>query len=457
MELIKSKKANINYLAKIVEVKEFYDIIGADRLKHAYVDGYKIVISKESQPGLYVYFPTNCTINPEYLSYHNLYRHSNLNKDNTQSGMFDDNGRVKTIKLIKGTVLSEGFLMPLVALQNFIVDNLQVELNDVKPNIEFDQVEHDGKSFWINKKYVPKVQQGSGNHNAPRGKQPKGFDKLVDGQFRFHYDTVIIKKVPTAINPDDLIHISEKIHGTSGISAYVLCKKKLNLFGKIKKLFKKDYEELDYDYIYSSRTVIKNRYYNKNVGSGYYGVDVWGEANKYLRPYLEKGMTFYYEIVGYLPTGSYIQKDYDYGCVTPKTNEQYTPEKHFKVRIYRITLTNVDGKVHEFSAREVQQYCKMHGLTPVKELYYGYAKDLYPELDRSEHWHMNFIEALANDKERFYMEENSPSCTNTVPHEGIVIKSENMRSEAFKLKCFNFLNKEQKELDKGETNVEDEA
>lgn len=269
--------------------------------------------------------------------------------------------------------------------------------------------------------------------------------------------TVIIKKVPTAINPDDLIHISEKIHGTSGISAYVLCKKELNLFGKIKKLFKKDYEELDYDYIYSSRTVVKNRYYNKNVGSGYYGVDVWGEADKYLRPYLEKGMTFYYEIVGYLPTGSYIQKDYDYGCVTPKANEQYTPEKHFKVRIYRITLTNVDGKVHEFSAREVQQYCKTHGLTPVKELYYGYAKDLYPELDRSEHWHMNFIEALANDKERFYMEENSPSCTNTVPNEGIVIKSENMRSEAFKLKCFNFLNKEQKELDKGETNVEDEA
>ena len=29
-------------------------------------------------------------------------------------------------------------------------------------------------------------------------------------------------------------------------------------------------------------------------------------------------------------------------------------------------------------------------------------------------------------------------------------------SNAFKLKCFNFLNKEQKELDKGITNIEDE-
>ena len=55
------------------------------------------------------------------------------------------------------------------------------------------------------------------------------------------------------------------------------------------------------------------------------------------------------------------------------------------------------------------------------------------------------------------MERNSPSCDNKVPHEGIVIKIENMKSEAFKLKCFKFLDKEGKELDKGETNIEDEA
>ena len=36
------------------------------------------------------------------------------------------------------------------------------------------------------------------------------------------------------------------------------------------------------------------------------------------------------------------------------------------------------------------------------------------------------------------MEENSPTCDNEVPHEGVVIKVENMKSEAFKLKCFNY-------------------
>lgn len=145
-------------------------------------------------------------------------------------------------------------------------------------------------------------------------------------------------------------------------------------------------------------------------------------------------MTIYAEIVGFLPNGGYIQKGYDYGCIPPKNEQDYKPEINFKVRIYRITLTNVDGQVHEFSAREVQQWCKNNGLMPVEEFYYGYAKDLYPELNTSEHWQENFIDKLANDK-NFYMELNSPDCINKVPHEGIVIKKEDMIPAATKLKC----------------------
>jgi hypothetical protein len=63
------------------------------------------------------------------------------------------------------------------------------------------------------------------------------------------------------------------------------------------------------------------------------------------------------------------------------------------------------------------------------------------------------MERLATDK-RFYMEENSPSCNNAVPHEGIVIKKESMISEAWKLKCFAFLNGE---LKNEESNIEDNA
>ena len=455
MKLIVGPKANINYLAKIVRIENFKPHTDPEvtKLKCCVIDGFNIICGIDSQPGLYVYFPTACCLNPDFLRYANLYRHTELNADPEQSGMFDDNGRVKAIRL-RGE-LSEGFILPAVTLENYILSVTNVNI-EVKEGTEFDCVEHDGKTFWINKKYIPKNTRIPGAPGSGRSaKQPKGFDRILEDQFRFHYDTTLIKKCPNVIKPGDLISITEKVHGTSGISAYVLCKTprawnnkacawiaknifRLNLIGDVDHC-------IEYDYLYASRTVIKNKFFNKNVTDGFYGVDVWKYADNLVKPCLQKGMTVYYEIVGFLPNGGYIQKGYDYGCIPPKEGDVYQHGVHFKVMVYRVTLTNASGNVHEFSAREVQQWCKFVGLTPVTEYYYGFASDLYPELKAEEHWNENFIQMLANDK-RFHK----------VPHEGIVIKSENMKSEAFKLKCFKFLDKEGKALDKGESNIEDE-
>lgn len=448
MKFIKSKNANINYLAKIIEIKNFtpHPDPETTKLKLAHVDGFNIVVGIDSEPGTYVYFPTSCEINPQLLAYGNLYRHTDKNnKPEAKAGFFEDNGRVKAIKL-RG-VVSEGFLMEWTLFHNFIVENTNKE---IEPNIntEFDSIEDNDKSFWICKKYI--VQQRISSPKESRyQKKIKRFNRVVDTQFRFHYDTNIYRKVPTFIKPTDLISITSKIHGTSGISAYVLCKKPKPWYK-----FWDHTESLMYDYLYSSRSVIKNADYNPKHSGGFYGVDVWKYADDYIRPFLQKGMTLYYEIVGFLPNGGYIQKNYDYGCIPPKSENNYKPEINFKIRIYRITLTNIDGQVHEFSAREVQQWCKTNGLIPVEEFYYGYARDLYKDLNEQEHWQENFIDRLANDK-NFYMELNSPDCTNKVPHEGIVIKKEDMIPAAVKLKAFAFLNKEQQQLDAGEDNIED--
>lgn len=457
MKLIQSKNANVNYLAKIVKIDNFHKHSDPEvtKLKCCCIDGFNIITGIDSEPGLYVYFPTACCINPKFLSYANLYRHGELNVDQTKTGMFDDNGRVKAIRL-RGE-LSEGFIIPIVVLENWVMSTVNVELK-VEEGTEFDSIEHDGKTFWVNKKYIPKNTRtpgAPGSGNSGKGKQPKGLDKIIENQFRFHYDTVLIKKCPHVLHPSDLISITSKVHGASGISAYVLCKQELNWKQKIARWLTG--EEFDkYDYLYSSRSVIKNQYYNKSVQGGFYGVDVWKYADDIVRPCLSKGMTAYYEIIGFLPNGGYIQKNYDYGCLPPVGDEAYTYGKHFKVQIYRVTITDVSGKVHEFSAREVQLWAQMVGLTPVEQYYYGYAKDLYPDLDPSEHWNENFLSKLANDK-KFYMECNSPTCDNKVPHEGIVIKIENMKSEAFKLKCFKFLDGEGKALDKGEIDIESES
>lgn len=131
-------------------------------------------------------------------------------------------------------------------------------------------------------------------------------------------------------------------------------------------------------------------------------------------------------------------EDFDYGYIRPDKTFEYNV--NYGIRIYRITYTNVDGEVHEFSAKEVQQWSIANNLIPVYECYYGYAKDLY-NIPEDENWSINFLEKLSRDK-NFFMEKNSPDCINKVPHEGLVLKIEDGKSHAWKIKCIKFLEKE---------------
>ena len=70
----------------------------------------------------------------------------------------------------------------------------------------------------------------------------------------------------------------------------MLCKQPLNWKQKIAKWLTGEEFNI-YDYIYSSRTVIKNKYYNREANGGFYGVDVWKYAHEVVKPYLQKGMT----------------------------------------------------------------------------------------------------------------------------------------------------------------------
>ena len=156
-------------------------------------------------------------------------------------------------------------------------------------------------------------------------------------------------------------------------------------------------------------------------------------------------MTIFAEIVGYLPNGSYIQKNYDYNC----------QDNEFEIRIYRITNTNVDGKVFEYSARQVKYWCIARGLKSVIEIYYGYAGDLFNKL-KGKHkksafsFERDFLELLQIE----YLEKDSIYCQNTVPEEGIVLRVETNDIEVYKLKSDRFYEYETKELDSGVENIE---
>lgn len=171
---------------------------------------------------------------------------------------------------------SEGFITPITYLYNWLtlIGKKSEIVHKVAPGTEFDSV--DGEI--ICRKYVPKVAYtpGQPREGGKIKRNLKKVKKVIDTQFRFHYDTTLIKKCPSAVHPNDIISITAKVHGTSGISAYVLCERPKKWYEKVFEfLTRKEMDGTQYDYLWSSRSVVKNPYYNGTTNGGFYGVDVW--------------------------------------------------------------------------------------------------------------------------------------------------------------------------------------
>jgi hypothetical protein len=370
-------------------------------------------------------------------------------------GFFNKYGRVRCLTL-KGCP-SFGVLFAPADLQKFD-ESVTVEEIEAYEGNEFDTV--NGELFV--KVFVPPmpvVQGRKGNRNAKAQKRLEQFDRMIPGEFSFHYSCSQFQKTLQFYRPEDIVDISKKIHGTSTIAAKIHVKNKRSPFWLLhgwnkvvkalhlpKKLSVIDYD-VEFGPVYASRTVIKNQYINSEVGSGYYKQDVWSEYGELIYPYLAEGMTIYGEIYGFL-TGSEspIQKTYDYGCEIGEN----------KLMIYRISTAELDelgNEIHrEWEIPEVLEWTKnliqrmqdanddnWKRIHPIDLLYHGTLEDLYPDLDTENHWHENLLERMKND-ERFDMEKNEPLCKNQVPCEGIVIrKYGDTVLRADKLKCAAFL------------------
>ena len=438
-----NKPKNSNYAAVVVEIKTLVPLENCDNVQAAIIMGNQVIVSKEVKVGdVGIFFPLECQLMHTYMYENNLYSHSEKNKDKDKKGYFSDNGRVRCQKF-RGNK-SEGLYMPITSISEFLEKGDSVYIGD-----EFDEL--NGEK--ICRKYVIKQQQSKREGSSKVNKSQKKESKIIDNQFRFHEDTFMLYKNLHRINPDDFISLTYKVHGTSAISSNIICKKKLNIFEKILIKLGVNIITETYDNIYASRKVIKNPELNPNA-QHYYNADIWGIANKKVFPLLQKGMTAYYEIVGYLPTGAMIQKDYDYGFIQPESPVAYVHGIHYGIFVYRLTYTNPDGKVFEFSAKQVQEWCKKNDLTPVFELFYGKASELVP-LDKRfkiDAWKEKFLNTI---KEK-YNEHNCFICKNIVPEEGVVIRVEGLEFEAYKAKSNAFYERETKLLDKGESNIEDE-
>lgn len=515
-----------NYLATICKVGEVHPIEGADKICRTVVNGFDIVIGKDTKEGdIVVYVPVESAICDGFLSANNLYEIGQWEKNANHAevgallakvdelkgegkhdeaetvykeakslvGYFNKRNRVRIITL-KG-ISSNGFIASVNSLVKY-----DPELADVNwetlIDTQFNYI--DDNEFCH--KYIPPINEpnrtSQRNFNK-RMKKLKRFDRLVDGQFAYHYDTVRIEgsNFYKLLQPTDTVTLTTKVHGTSIILANILVNRKLSLLEKIKKFFGVKVQLTEYGNVYSSRSVIKNRYINNGDKHDFYGIDIWGCVNRDFAPYLEKGMTVYGEVVGYLEgSDKMIQKDHDYGCKVGQ----------WKFMPYRITMTDEYGDKKEWNIDEVDAWTrKLVAEHPeltdkvlfLDILYHGKLADIYPDIDVENHWHENFLERLKND-ENFYMELKEPMChlyeaeaiaakeaiekakeqnqskkviskltkdyekweSMRAPREGIVIRiDDDPHAEAFKIKTNAHYHREAIQHDADEVDIEETA
>ena len=96
------------YSAIITPLKNVRAHSNADRLLLATVVGEQVIVGLDSKDGdIGVFFPIDGQLTPDFLKAMNLYRKNEMNSDPNETGMFDENGRVRA-QVFRGEK-SEGF------------------------------------------------------------------------------------------------------------------------------------------------------------------------------------------------------------------------------------------------------------------------------------------------------------------------------------------------------------
>ena len=235
------------YCAKIVRIGAMHPIEGADRLVQTFVDGNSIVVPKGmyEQGEAVVYCANECQINRNFLSANNLFgftdRRLNGNHAEVEAllnegreeearsrvGFFNKQGRVKLIRLRGCPSYGCIFKKELLANWNPNLRNINLEEylttdeNGIEHHYRFDTV--DGRLFV--QAYIPRTGQRKRKGISNKfNRRLLRFDRLIPGQFVYHYETDTLNGNMWRFRPETVVTISLKMHGTSVCLANVLTK-----------------------------------------------------------------------------------------------------------------------------------------------------------------------------------------------------------------------------------------
>lgn len=436
------------YVVKVEHIRKHEN---ADRLQIATFFGNDTVVSLETKVGdIGVYFPSDLQLSKEYCERNNLVRKKDEYGNNIGGFLDPDKRNIKAIKL-RGEK-SDGLFMPLESFAycyeadgnspDVVVANLSIG----------DQVTvlngHD-----ICQKYIPRTNVRVGH--ASVGNKTRKHKDPYSPLFAEHSDTEQLAYNHGAFKYGDHVEVTLKMHGTSQRTAYLPILKgyKRTLRDKI---FRKEGTPIyEYGYVSGTRRVVLEDF----NGEGFYGSNAFRQQhhNAFVGK-LMKGETVYYEVVGFTDNGTPIMGNGDnkklgndfvkkygettvfsYGCrpdglilkhgmdeFGAYSLQEVVPQSD--IYVYRMTMTNEDGFVVEYTPDFMRYRCEQIGVKTVPV----FANFIIPNV--TDGTPGEIVQGIA---EKYCGGEDPVGKTHT--REGVVCRIINRpKFASYKAKCYEF-------------------
>ncbi|ADL71048.1 RNA ligase [Mycobacterium phage LeBron] len=415
---------NVNYAATIVELPPAQKLPGLDNLVGVPLFGYQALtqINGYLAGDLRVLFVAETQLDHEYASENNLYRDATLNKDATETGYIEPNGRVKALRLRKNQ--SDALLMPVESLAYTGYD-----VSTLKPGDTFDKL----NGHTICRKYVPK------GAKSPAKGQPKVRKQVDERLFPKHLDTEHFFRNLHYFRKPRHVVLTQKLHGTSWRGGNIPVARAKGRVERFLNWLGYHTPDTEYKHVFGSRNVVKGRSENNH----YYETDLWAEYGKKLEGKIPENYIVYGELIGWVDETTPIQKNYTYD-LKPGECELY---------VYRVAVVNAQGIIADLSWEGVKDFCRSLGLKWVPEFFQGTEHYAHAENDddvvstvKAHYLDKRFADLGFPDAVRL----SDPKSVD----EGICVRIEGQIPRVFKAKSPLFLEHETKQLDKGEMDME---
>ena len=388
------------YKAYVTYVTNIRPAANADRLNACEVFGNTTIIDKTiTEDTLVLYLPSDGQISVEFGEKNNLFRRKD-DAGNNVGGFIDPVKRNITAIRLRGN-RSDGLVLPISCLNYCYAHgdaSIELRAGDVIDGVV--------NGCEICRKYIPR--SNTYRNLVTEGNRTRKKKVATAPLFKEHADTEQLAYNLGAFKPGDEIEISLKCHGTSQRTGYLpvlqgykdspwcelrnAWRKMWHGLSKKKTPFEEEHDgEPVYDYGYVSGT---RRVVLENYEGGFYGDNQFREQHsKMFEDKLWKGETVYYEVVGFTTSGAPIMSSasnsklqdkefikqygketvFSYGCTPNPTlegsmkfdegamvlrDQGITGKPQSDIYVYRMTMTNPDGEVVEYTPDFMRYRCE---------------------------------------------------------------------------------------------------